>query len=106
MLRKTTKAFLVAEVLWAIWCIAVGSVQSQEPTPSPTISSQQHKAEGARPQQPTDSDQRGTEQAPFFVKIIPTPKTDEEAAAEANDRNEKTTNDRELIAYSKDLDIV
>lgn len=48
-------------------------------------------------------DERGTEQAPFVIKAIPTPKTEAEAAAEAQDKQEKTANDRQLVYWTRAL---
>jgi hypothetical protein len=54
-------------------------------------------------QQPATTDQRGTENSPISVRIIPTPETQEEAAKDARDRNDKATNDADLVRFSKDL---
>lgn len=51
-------------------------------------------------QEPAAHDQRGTEQFPAFVKIIPSPKTEAEAAKEAQDREEKSDSDRWLIRWT------
>jgi hypothetical protein len=42
-------------------------------------------------------DQRGTSQAPFVVKVVPTPKTQEEIAQEVEDRKQKAANDTNLV---------
>ena len=54
------------------------------------------KGKSGQPQQPSATDQRGTQQAPLVVKILPTPKTTEEAAQEAKERNEKEALDRRI----------
>lgn len=51
-------------------------------------------------QQPTAPDQRGTEESPAFVKIIPTPKTSAEAAQDAEDRKEKSSSDLWIIRWT------
>lgn len=51
-------------------------------------------------QQPTASDQRGSEQSPAFVRIIPTPKTDAEAAQDASERQERANSDKWLIRWT------
>ena len=61
---------------------------SQQPPPA--------KGKSGQPQQPSATDQRGTQQAPFVVKVLPTPKTNEEAAQEAKERNEKEALDRRI----------
>lgn len=72
-------------------------------------------AKKARPpsehaQQGNFQDQRGTEQAPLAVKIVPTPKSDSEAAQDVQDRREraeaeraKNELDRKLVAFNGDL---
>jgi hypothetical protein len=50
--------------------------------------------------QPTATDQRGTEQSPAFVKIIPTPKTAAEAIQDAKDRDEKASSDLWIIRWT------
>jgi hypothetical protein len=54
---------------------------SQQPPPA--------KGKSGQPQQPSTTDQRGTQQTPFVVKVLPIPKTNEEEAQEAKERNEK-----------------
>jgi hypothetical protein len=51
-------------------------------------------------QQPAATDQRGSEQSPAFVKIIPTPKTDAEAAHDAAERQERANSDKWLIRWT------
>src|ERR1035437_6208915 len=48
-------------------------------------------------QQPAASDQRGTEQSPTIVKIIPTPKTAEKAEADRQEREDKSKSDWSLV---------
>jgi hypothetical protein len=48
-------------------------------------------------QQPSAIDQRGTEQSPLTVKVLPTPKTDEEAAQARDERDQKSSTDRWMI---------
>jgi hypothetical protein len=51
-------------------------------------------------QQATATDQRGTEQSPAIVKIIPTPKTAEEAEADRREKEQKDTNDIRLVVFT------
>jgi hypothetical protein len=55
------------------------------------------------PQQATPSDQRGTEQSPLSVKVIPTPQSEEDAAHERQEREEKAELDRKLVKFNGDL---
>jgi hypothetical protein len=61
---------------------------SQQPSPA--------KGKSGQPQQPSMTDQRGTQQTPFVVKVLPIPKTNEEEAQEAKERNEKEALDRRI----------
>ena len=67
---------------------------------------QQQNKQPQTSQSPTDSDQRGTEQSPLVVKAIPAPKTPEETAQETKDRDQKTTNDRDLVKLTAVLALV
>jgi hypothetical protein len=51
-------------------------------------------------QQSASKDQRGTEQFPAFVKIIPTQKTPEEAEADRKEKEQKDTNDTRLVWFT------
>jgi hypothetical protein len=57
-------------------------------------------------QQSTQSDQRGTQESPLVVKVVPTPKPPEETSQDAKDRNQKTANDRNLVRLTGVLAIV
>jgi hypothetical protein len=91
---------------FAIYFAAIGYVQSQQPSPGENESSRPQQSQAQSTQKQATPDQRGTQQAPLVVKVLPSPKTDEETDQEAKDRNEKSANDRELIRYSRDLDIL
>jgi hypothetical protein len=62
--------------------------------------SQQPPSEPQRGEQPTPSDQRGTEQSPIIVKVLPTPKTETETAQDAKDREEKFHTDQWLVRWT------
>jgi hypothetical protein len=68
--------------------------QSQEPP----------RQDSQSAQQPTDTQQRGTEQSPFIVKAAP--KSEAEAAADAKEREEKAQLDRQLVKYTLWLAII
>jgi hypothetical protein len=67
--------------------------QSKQPTPPPSQS--------AQPNQPAKSYERGTEQSPVVVKMLPTKESEEKAAADANREDEKTKNDRRLARFTE-----
>ena len=55
---------------------------SQQPSPSGRAAGQ--------PEQQATTEHRGTEQAPFVVKVMPAPKTQQEGRLEAEDRKQKS----------------
>jgi hypothetical protein len=63
-------------------------------------SSPQPNNQSQAAQQPTAADQRGTEQSPAFVKIIPSPKTAAETTQDAEDREEKAKADLWIIRWT------
>ena len=68
---------------------------SQHPSPRPAIV-QQQQAQPTPTQQQTPDNQRGTEQSPLIVKVLPTPKTAHETEQERADREAKATRDRQV----------
>jgi hypothetical protein len=56
--------------------------------------------------QNSQGEPRGTMDAPLVVKVLPSPKTAQEAAEEAQDREEKTSTDRRLMIFTGLLVIV
>src|ERR1700719_288896 len=53
--------------------------------------------------QRTAAEPRGTADAPFFVQVVPSPKSAEERAQEAEDRQEKKSADRWLVRWTAAL---
>jgi hypothetical protein len=72
----------------------------------PYLLSQKQPTESNGPQQSPAQDHRGTQDAPLFIKEVPTPKTKEESAADAKDRKEKSANDRKLVEFTGILALV
>jgi hypothetical protein len=70
------------------------------PAPSGLKSSSPPQAHSEQSKQETGAEPRGTESAPIVVKILPAPKTEEERAQEAQERQEKTTTDRWLMIFT------
>jgi hypothetical protein len=64
--------------------------QSKQPSPSSNPPSKQIMQQAA-------PDQRGTEQSPAIVRILPTPKTAEEVDADRKDREDKNRSDSWLV---------
>ena len=83
-----------------------GGSQSQQPSPTPRIESQPPQNQTAQPNQPTADNQRGTENAPFIVKIIPSSETEQKPATDqSKESNIATTDDKigrftELLFYA------
>jgi hypothetical protein len=67
-------------------------------------SQQQQKSQAT--QQSTQQEQRGTEDSPFVVKVLPTPKAPKEASQEKEDRDNKANNDRDLVKFTEILALV
>jgi hypothetical protein len=61
-------------------------------------SEQQHQKPQA-PQQATQQEQRGTDESPIVVKILPTTKNTQEAKEETQDRKEKAANEGNLVNW-------
>jgi hypothetical protein len=55
----------------------------------------------SQPKSPDD--QRGTEQSPFVIKVIPAPTSNADVAKEERDRQEKAETDRKLAEYTGEL---
>src|SRR5580658_4395213 len=60
-------------------------------------SQQQPQSKSQQPQQTATTDQRGTQESPIVVKVLPATKTPEEAAEEKKDRDAKKANDGNLV---------
>jgi hypothetical protein len=81
-------------------------VPSQPPSPSGRESREPQQSQARDGNQPTNADQRGTENSPVIVQLHPTPKTQAEAEQDAKDRDEKAANDRETSATNRNLIII
>jgi hypothetical protein len=62
-----------------------------------SLNSQHPESKSQQPQQATTTDQRGTQDSPIVVKVLPSPKTPEETAQEKKDRDAKAANDGNLV---------
>jgi hypothetical protein len=70
---------------------------SQGPAPTPSKVGKPEQQQSSTSQKQAGGDQSGTEQSPLVVKIAPSVKTPEETAGEAEDRKEKSANDRHIV---------
>src|SRR5258708_4720130 len=71
--------------------LLMGTALAQSSQPSTSSNSPSKKAA-----QPTTTDQRGTDQSPLSVKILPGPQTKEQADKEERERREKASIDEKL----------
>ena len=74
--------------------------ESQGPPPSGGKPGQPEQSQSQSSQQTPTAEQRGTDQAPFTIKIIRAEKTDAEASAKTQRSNDKTTTERWLTSYT------
>ena len=70
------------------------------------FSSQQAQNKPQKPNQTPTTDQRGTQESPIVVKVVPSTKTPEEAAQDKTDRDQKAENDRNLVKLTFALALV
>jgi hypothetical protein len=68
------------------------------PTPNKITNTDQDKTHQS--QQPSSANQRGTKNSPVFVEVVPTPKTQEEAAHDAEEYKNKSANETELVKFT------
>jgi hypothetical protein len=68
--------------------------QAPAPPPAPVLPQPPIPALGHKPEAPPGAGQSGTEQSPWFVRILPTPKTAEEAEAENREQEARAANER------------
>jgi hypothetical protein len=80
-----------------IWAFIALPILYYPPPHSAEISRQELSRQ---PQRATEGEPKGTEQSPLFIKLLPGPKTAEEVAQEAEDRNEKASADRWVIIFN------
>jgi hypothetical protein len=75
----------------ALTCIASAVAQSNRPSPSPGRGNQQPKSIAQPAQQQPAADQRGTDNAPLIVRVIPTPKTEQESTQDQTQRDDESS---------------
>jgi len=90
-LRFTMRTFwLVAFAMFSLALLGWSRPDEQQPKRS-------------SPNHASKYNQRGSKQSPLFVQTIPTPKTAQESAQEAEDRANKADNDRNLVKFTGKL---
>src|SRR5438105_15793476 len=73
--------------------------QAPAPPPAPKPSQPVIPGMGQPPEAQPVAGQSGTEQSPWFVRVLPTPKTAGEAEAESREADAKAANERGLTKY-------
>jgi hypothetical protein len=74
----------------ALWGAGVAVAQSNRPSPGPGGANQQPKPIAQPAQQQSAADQRGTDDAPLIVRVVPAPKTEQEAAQDQAKRDDES----------------
>jgi hypothetical protein len=92
-------------VLSTVILFGTAAAQSQPPVPGPKPE-KPPQSQPARRDQPVTRDERGTDTSPISVKIVPTPKTQIEAAQEKAERDAKAANDWWLMVFTGGLVVV
>lgn len=80
-------------ILALIACVSTAAAQSKRPAPGPSELSDPPQAKSGGATSGPGADQRGTDQAPLIVKVLPAPKTEEETDRDARQEDEKSTAD-------------
>jgi hypothetical protein len=96
--------FMLCHMRLVILSLVLAALQVPMPTPSKVGKPPQNQS-SAR-QQPTDTEQRGTEQSPLVVKTLETAKSQAEIEQESEDRKQKATNDGRIVILTGVLALV
>jgi hypothetical protein len=83
-------------------CLAL----SQRPSPTERKAGQPEQQQPQAPKESAATDQRGTEQSPLVVKVQPTPETETEAAANREEREQRSANEQETTKFNRFLVII
>src|ERR1700730_15667438 len=108
MLRLQRLGFLSILVAIAVLFVIDGAQSQRHPKqgsqPVPVQGQYEPQSKPQQPQQAPASDQRGTEQAPFVVKMIPAPASHEDTPGEEAKRyEEKAELDRKMVKFNGDV---
>jgi hypothetical protein len=97
-----------AIVGFALLTVVVGnsSARSKHPSPSEGKSGQPEQSQAEQTQQGAPADQRGTEQSPVIVKVLPTENSTQNSSQVPEQRNDKSTTDWWLVVFTGLLVVV
>jgi hypothetical protein len=100
----------------AFWLLlgAVCAAYSQQPPPSGSEANQQQQSKPTSSQEQSPDNQQDSKRPPIIVTggsrviidIAPALQADADSTDSSRDRNDKAANDRKLVEYSRDLDIL
>jgi hypothetical protein len=79
--------------------------QAQAPSSAPKPSQPAIPGLGEPPEAKPQAGQGGTEQSPWFVRVLPTPKTAGEAEAERREADARAANEQGLTTYTRHLSL-
>jgi len=97
MWRSRQYAAFGAAAMLTVIMMGTAAAQSQPPAPSTGKPGKPPQDQPRRREQPPASDERGTENSPVAVKIIPAPKTETEAAQDKAERDAKAATERRMV---------
>jgi hypothetical protein len=97
MLKTSQIAFLI------ILVIAADAWGQSQRNPERGREGGQTQSQSNEAKQAPATDQRGSDQMPFVIKVLPTKESEEKAASDTNDRKEKMELDRKLVNFNGDL---
>ena len=86
--------------LVALLSFGNGAISSQPPPPTPSKDSQQKKAHSTKTNNKSPNDPAGTDEKPFVIKSIEAEKTTERTEQDRPEREEKSANERSLVAWT------
>jgi len=86
--------------------LLIATLVLQNPTPSALKSSKPQQQKTTTTQQPTATENRGSQDSPIFIKQLPPVQSQAEANQDTQDRKDKSANDRELVLFTGILAVV
>jgi hypothetical protein len=91
------RMFVLRLVLLALCLLSLGESAQSQQRPLPRAQPLAQPAQPSQPGQAAGPDQRGTDQMPLSVRVLPSPKTPEEIAKEERERQERSEIEKKLV---------
>jgi Sec-independent protein translocase protein TatA len=98
--------FVFHRIIMPLFLLLLIFAASQGPSPAPTKAGGVRQQDSRASSQATNSDQRGTEQSPLVIKLLPTERTKQESEEDAQDRHEKASSDWWIVCLTGVLALV